>query len=55
MLSPGAMRTQVLGTPDLDRSDYRKKGLGAQVLEANRVTARARHFQMAGIRGFKLQ
>ena len=55
MLSFRAMGTQVVGTPDLDGTDYRKKRLGAQFLETRRVTARTGHFQVFGIRRFELQ
>lgn len=55
MLPFGTLRAQVIGTPDFDRTDYRKKGLGPHFLEACRVTARTRRFQVAGIRHFELQ
>lgn len=55
MLSFGAMGTQVVRTPDLYRTDYRKKGLGAHFLETRRVTTRTRHLKAIGVRRFELQ
>jgi hypothetical protein len=55
MLSFGAMGTQVVGTPDLYRTDYREKGLAAHFLETRPVTARTGRFPAIGIRRFELQ
>src|ERR1700687_3609304 len=55
MLSFGAMRTEVVGTPDLDWADDREKGFGAEFLEVRRVTARTGNRQQIGIRWLELQ
>jgi len=49
------MRAEVVGSPDLDSTDYGEEGLGAQFLEARRVTARTRNRQVLGIGWFKPQ
>jgi hypothetical protein len=49
------MSAVIVGAPDLDRTDYRKKGLRAHFLKTRRVTARTGHFQVVGIRQFELQ
>ena len=55
MLSFQAIRAVIIGTQNLDRTDYRKKGFAAHFLEACRVTTRTGRFQMIGIRRFELQ
>jgi hypothetical protein len=55
MLSCGAIRTVIVGTPDRDWTDYRKKGLGAQFLVVCGVTTRARRRKVICIRWFQLQ
>ena len=55
MLSLGAMSAVIVGTPDLDGADYRKKGLGAKFLEPCDMTAPTRYGQVICIRWFELQ
>src|SRR5664279_3472505 len=55
MLSFGAMRTEVVGTPDHNSTDYREEGFAAQFLEACGVTARTRNCQVLSIGLFELQ
>jgi hypothetical protein len=49
------MRTEIVGTPNLDRANYREKGFGPHFLEARLVAARARDGQVIGIRLCELQ
>jgi hypothetical protein len=55
MLTLRAMRTKIVGPPNLDRTDYREKSFGAHFLEVRLVAARARDDQVIGIRRCELQ
>jgi hypothetical protein len=55
MLPFGAMGAEIVGPPNLDRTDNGEKGFGAHFLEACLVATRTRDGQVMGIRWIELQ